>query len=157
MWMAVEQSGGSIPETPGAWAMSDRSLDVRVTNLEILARTLEPLPQEVRALRHEMVDVKTRLTAVESQVVQLRGDLRDEFSAVRGEIAAQGQELRAEMAAQGQELRSELATKAELKQDIAALGMEMAAHFLEAERKTRLLLEEFLGKRRAIDEGTPTA
>ena len=32
----------------------------------------------------------------------------------------------------------------------------MAAHFLEAERNTRLLFEEFLGKRKAIDEGNPT-
>lgn len=44
--------------------------------------------------------------------------------------------------------RSELAAKAELTQDIAALSMEMAAHFLEAERTTRLLFEEFLGKAR---------
>ena len=125
--------------------MDDRNLDVRVMNLENLARTLEPLPQEVRALRHEMGDFKTRLTAVEAQVVQLRGEMQVGFSAIRDEMAAQGRELRAE-----------LATKAELKQDISALSMEMAAHFLEAERKTRLMFEEFLGKRRAIDEGNPT-
>ena len=156
--------------------MSDRSLEVRVTNLENLARTLEPLPQEVRALRHEMGDVTTRLTAVESQVVQLRGEMRDGFSAIREEIAVQGQELRAEMTAQGQELRAEMtaqgqklraemnaqgqglrgeiaAVKTELKQDISALGMEMAGLFLATEHKTLMLFEEFLGKRRTIDEG----
>ena len=115
--------------------MDEPELEERVTNLENLARTLEPLPQEVRALRHEMVDVKTRLTVVESQIVQLRGEMREGFSAIRGEMA----------------------TKAELKQDISALSMEMAGHFLAAERKTLLLFEQFLGKRKTIDEGHPDA
>ncbi len=66
------------------------------------------------------------------------------------------QQLRQEIAAQGQQIGSELSAKAELK-DVAALSMEMAAHFLEAERKTRVLFDECLGKRRAIDEGNPTA
>lgn len=116
-------------------------------------RTMVTVPGELRTLsdRVSVVEgrlglVEGRLGSVESQVVQLRGEMRAEFSAIRGEIATQGQQLRAE-----------LATKAELKQDIAALSMEMAGHFLEAERSTRRLFEEFLGKRKAIDEGNPSA
>lgn len=142
-----------------------------MTNLENLARTLEPLPQEVRALRHEMGDVKARLIIVESQIVHLRGEMRDGFSAIRGEMAVQKtelgaelrerietrtSELRSEIALQGRELRAEMAAqKVELRQDISALSVEMVAHFLAAEQKTRVLFEEFLGKRKAIDEGHP--
>lgn len=140
--------------------MSGRTMEERVTVLEKLAESLVTVPGELRTLsdRVSVVEgrlglvegrlgsVEGRLGSVESQVVQLRGEMRAEFSAIRGEIATQGQQLRAE-----------LATKAELKQDIAALSMEMAGHFLEAERSTRLLFEEFLGKRRAIDEGNPSA
>jgi phosphoglycerate-specific signal transduction histidine kinase len=86
--------------------MNGKTLDERVTDLEKLAQTLAPLPEEVRGL-------KVRVAAVESQIVHLRTDMNVEFSAIRGEMAAM---------------------KDELREDIVALGRETAAHVLRLHR-----------------------
>ena len=86
--------------------MNGKTMEERVTNLEKLAETLVPLPEEVRGL-------KVRVGAVESQIVQLRTDMNVEFSAVRGEMAGM---------------------KDELREDIAALGRETAGHVLGLHR-----------------------
>ena len=55
--------------------MNGKTMDERVTNLEKLAETLAPLPDDVRGL-------KVRVGAVESQIVQLRTDLDDRTTAI---------------------------------------------------------------------------
>ena len=93
-------------------------MEERVTDLEKLAGTLAPLPEEVRGL-------KVRVGAVESQIVQLRTDMNAECSAVRGEMAGM---------------------KGELREDVAALGRETAAHVLglhrEIQRSTQRILDK---------------
>jgi hypothetical protein len=110
-------AGWSCVRSQEASVMNGKTMEERVTDLEKLARTLAPLPEEVRGL-------KVRVGAVESQIVQLRTDMNVEFSAVRGEMAGMKTELRGEMAAM----------KDELREDIAAIGRETAAHVLGLHR-----------------------
>src|SRR5580765_1524656 len=63
--------------------MADRNLTERVEVLEVKMASLEELP--------------ARVTAVESQIVQLRTEMRGEFSAVRQEMRALNDETRAEI------------------------------------------------------------
>jgi len=60
--------------------MQDRSLDERVEILERKVEMLETLPD--------------RVTRMELQLVQLRDEMRGEFSAVRGEIRTGDEETR---------------------------------------------------------------
>jgi vacuolar-type H+-ATPase subunit H len=63
--------------------MAVRNLTERVEVLEMNVGLLEELP--------------ARVSAVESQIVQLRSEMRGEFSAVRQEMRALNEETRAEM------------------------------------------------------------
>ena len=65
--------------------MPKPTLTSRVQILEQKVEVLETLPE--------------RVTAVELQIVQLREEMRDEFSAVRQEMNAMGTGLRAELSA----------------------------------------------------------
>jgi len=65
--------------------MAERDLTERVEVLEMKVAALEELP--------------ARVTAVESQIVLLRDEMRGEFSAVRQEMRALNDETRAEMRA----------------------------------------------------------
>ena len=60
-----------------------------------LAKRVQILEQKVEVLE----TLPERVTAVELQVVQLREEMRDEFSAVRQEMNAMGTGLRAELSA----------------------------------------------------------
>ena len=71
--------------------MPDRSIVERVEVLEHKVELLERLPD--------------RMTALELQFVQLRGEMRDGFSAIRDEMQQAGTELRAEMRAGDEETR----------------------------------------------------
>ena len=62
----------------------------RVEKLEKTVAALTRLPGEVSQLT-------LRVGAMESQIVQLRTEMKDEFSAVRGELAAMRGELRGEL------------------------------------------------------------
>ena len=64
-------------------------------------------------LGDRVAHVESRLGTVESQIVQLRADMPDEFSALRGELKDGLQVV-----------------KTELREDIASLGRETAAGFL---------------------------
>ena len=74
----------------------------------------------------EMRDLPERVTSMESQIVQFRQEMRDEFSATRSE-------LRSELASKGElaqavtRLRAELVTKSELSQAVTTLRGEIAA------------------------------
>ena len=86
--------------------MSPETIENRVDHLERRMTELEKLPD--------------RITAVESQIVQLRAEMRGEFSAVRTEIGETRHSLRQEIAATGQSLRQEIAaTEQSLRQEIA--------------------------------------
>jgi hypothetical protein len=60
--------------------MSLESLEARMDRLERRVEALEQLPQ--------------RMDALAAQIVQLRGEMRSEFSAIRGEIRAGDEETR---------------------------------------------------------------
>ena len=70
-----------------------------------LERRVEILEENMEQLR----DVPARLSAVESQIVQLRGDMQTEFSALRDEMRAGDESLRVEMRTCEERLRTEIA------------------------------------------------
>ena len=72
--------------------MSPQPLASRVERLERRMTALEELPARVGAL--------------ESQIVQLRSEMRGEFSALRGEIGQVRDDLRGEMKAMGDRLEA---------------------------------------------------
>jgi Skp family chaperone for outer membrane proteins len=103
--------------------MAVRNLTERVEVLEMKVGVLEELP--------------ARMSAVEAQIVQLRTEMRGEFSAVRQEMRALNDETRAEMRALNEE------TKAQMR----ALNEETKA-------QTRTLHEEVLDRIAKIGEVT---
>ena len=86
--------------------MSERVIKERMETLEKDVESLQSLPAEVKVLT-------LRVAGVESQIVQLRTEMADEFSAIRGQLK------------DGLE-----GVRTELREDIAALGRETAAGFL---------------------------
>jgi len=130
----------------------DADLTRRVEHLEDTVESLRDLP-------HRTAKLEARMGAVETQIVQLRVEMRDEFSAIRKEMVSK-EDLRTEIAA----LREEMATNAELqnlrlelREDIAALGQEVAARLLESEGRTRVLIEDVIARIAAGREGSPSA
>ena len=118
----------------GGWLMSDVDLKRRVEILE--------------EYMGELRDVPVRLAAVESQIVQLRGELQDGFSALRTEMHAQRGELRGEIRAQGDELRTEMRSQRE------ALRTEMHAQREELQTEMRVLGERLRNEMRALNDET---
>ena len=96
--------------------MSGRTMEQRVGDLEKLAQTLAPLPGTVAELGDRVAGVEVRLGTVESQIVQLRTEMADGFSATKTELRGEMVEM-----------------KTELREDIAALGRETAAGFLRVD------------------------
>lgn len=102
--------------------MPEAKLEERVTHLENQMTALASLPGDVRALT-------ARMGVIESEIVQLRGEMRGELSAVRsdiGELRSDIGELRSNIA----EMRSDIAelrhSDAGLHNDIAGLRNDMA-------------------------------
>lgn len=126
--------------------MSEKSTEERVETLEKDMDSLRTLPAKVDHLGQEVKNLALRVSGVESQIVQLRTDVTDEFSAIRGEMGEMKTELRGEMRE----------TKRELREDIAALGRETAAGFVRFGVEMRTLFEEHIGRRAVIAEGNPT-
>jgi len=118
--------------------VNEKTLEERVETVENDLEALRGLPVEVKVLA-------TRVAGVESQIVQLRTEMTDGFSAIRGAMGTMKVELRAEMTTM----------KTELREDIAALGRETAAGFVQAGTEMRLLFEEHVGRRAVISEGNP--
>jgi hypothetical protein len=112
--------------------MNGKTMEERVTDLEKLAQTLAPLPGAVAELNVRMGGVEGRLTTVESQIVQLRTEMNDGFSAVRAEMADM---------------------KAELTEDIAAQGRETAAGFLSLGTEMRTLHEDLIDRIARLHRG----
>ena len=133
----------------------------------VLTKRVEILEEKVGALD----ELPARVTAVETQLVQLRAEMRAEFSAVhqqlgtfstreetatqgvtlRSEIAALGSQLRDQMAALGSQLRDEMAVLgSELRGEMAVLGAtlrdEIHAGDEETRRYMRVLHEDLVGR-----------
>ena len=109
-------------------AQDDRAGDHdRVEILEQKVQGLETLP--------------ARVEAVELQIVQLRDEIRGEFSAVRHEMRTMGAGLRDEIRADDEALRAELISKIET-------GDE------ETRRQMRFMHEELVSKIETGDEET---
>ena len=108
--------------------MNAPSLEDRMDNLERIVEPLRGLPD--------------RVTALEVQVVQLRTEMRGEFSAVQIEMRAGDEEtrrtLRDEIRAGDEE------TRRALRDEIAALGTHM-----------RVLHEDLVERISRIQEGRP--
>jgi len=71
-------------------------------------------------------ELPARMSAVELQIVELRAEMRGEFSAVRQEMGQLGTTLRAEMRTGHEELRAEMrALNAETKAQLLTLHEEV--------------------------------
>lgn len=144
-----------------------------------LVRRVETLEETVDSLRDlpaRTVSLEVRMAAVELQIVQLRGEMRDEFSAIRREMVTKDEfksdlaTLRMDMATKADvarlagEMVATMASKADLealrlevREDIAGLGREMAARMLESESRTRVLFEDVVARIATGHEGPPPA
>jgi vacuolar-type H+-ATPase subunit H len=112
--------------------MPDRLLSDRVKRLE---KTVEGLPE----LPATVADLGIRVAAVEAQIVQLRGEMRVEFSAARSEMSE-------DFAAARDDMLTGLANvTSELRQEIR----ESAA---ESRRHSQMLFEDVLGRIAALGE-----
>jgi hypothetical protein len=126
--------------------MAVRNLTERVEVLEMKVGSLEALP--------------ARMSAVESQIVELRTEMRAEFSAVRQEMRALNEETRAEMRALNEETRAEMRTlNEETRTEMRTLNEETRAEMrtLNEETKAQLLTlhEEVLDRISRMGEGRP--
>ena len=131
----VSSSAGYGSSTFSVW----RWLTVDVS----LERRIEILEENMELLR----DVPLRLSAVESQIVQLRAEMQTGFSALRG----QNDETRGEMVRLNDETRRELVRlNDETRREMTRLNDETNAHL-------RVLHEEVISRIALLQEGHPTA
>ena len=94
--------------------MPDAELQRRVEMLENTVESLRKLPADVRRLGR-------RMGRAESQILQLRTEMRDEFSAIRRDMAT-----KTDLADGLAGVRAEMATKTDLADGLAAVRAEMA-------------------------------
>ena len=152
----------------------DADLIRRVEHVEETVESLRDLPDRTAKL-------EARMGAVETQIVQLRTEMRDEFSAIRRDMVTK-QDFKTELAAIREEmvtkdhLRDELsrfatkddllrfatkddlnALRDEFREDIADLGRDVAARLLESEGRTRVLIEDLVARITTGREGSPPA
>lgn len=107
-----------------------QSLMERIEILETKVEALEALPAHVAGL--------------ESQIVQLRDELRGESSAIRVEVTSLGETLRGEMRDLGETLRGEMRDQGEtLRADLRA---EIRSGDQETRRYMRVLHEDLLAR-----------
>jgi chromosome segregation ATPase len=118
-----------------AATMPDPELVQRVERLERTVDSLSDLPERTTRL-------EVRMANVETQIVHLRTEMRDEFSAVRRDMSVMKTELRGEMANLGTELRGEMANLgAQLREDIAGVTRDLAGQMLEIESRQQAQTE----------------
>ena len=89
--------------------MVPRTLMQRVEKLENTVESLVGLPAAVGEVRERVAGLEGRTSALESQIVQLRSEMKDEFSAVRREMADLRVELKSDISSARQDLTSLLA------------------------------------------------
>ena len=138
----VSSSAGYGSSTFSIW----RWLTVDVS----LERRIEILEENMEQLR----DVPVRLSAVESQIVQLRAEMQTGFSALRGqndETRGEMVGLRGEMVRLNDETRREMVSlNDETRRELVRLNDETNAHL-------RVLHEEVISRIALLQEGHPTA
>jgi len=138
----VSSSAGYGSSTFSVW----RWLTVDVS----LERRIEILEEIMEQLR----DVPVRLSAVESQIVQLRAEMQTGFSALRGqndETRGEMVGLRGEMVRLNDETRREMVSlNDETRRELVRLNDETNAHL-------RVLHEEVISRIALLQEGHPTA
>ena len=122
--------------------MRDANIVRRVEMLEETVSALRSLPSQVGAL-------EVRMAGVEPQILQLRTEMRDEFSAVRQDLKEMGTR---------QDL---LDVRAELREDIAGAIRDLSGHILESEqrsdRRTRALFEDVIARIAMMGDRRPGA
>ena len=119
-----------------------------------LERRIEILEENMAELR----DVPVRLSAVESQIVQLRAEMQTGFSALRG----QNDETRREMARLNDETRREMASlNDETRREMVRLNDETRRELTRLNDETnaylRVLHEEVISRIALLQEARPTA
>lgn len=123
--------------------MSPQRLENRVESLEHRVTALEELP--------------ARMDRMELQILQLRAEMRDEFSALRHEIRAGDEEtcrvLRDEIRAGDEETRRVL--REEIRNGNAMTVTTLVALTEQARRETRVLFEDVVARLSSIQEGRP--
>ena len=138
----VSSSAGYGSSTFSVW----RWLTVDVS----LERRIEILEENMELLR----DVPLRLSAVESQIVQLRAEMQAGFSALRGqndETRGEMVRLRDETSGEMVRLRHEMVRlNDETRREMTRLNDETNAHL-------RVLHEEVISRIALLQEGHPTA
>jgi len=142
----VSSSAGYGSSTFSIW----RWLTVDVS----LERRIEILEEKMEQLR----DVPVRLSAVESQIVQLRAEMQTGFSALRG----QNDETRGEMVRLNDETRRELVRlNDETRRELVRLNDETRREMTRLNDETnahlRVLHEEVISRIALLQEGHPTA
>jgi len=142
----VSSSAGYGSSTFSIW----RWLTVDVS----LERRIEILEENMEQLR----DVPVRLSAVESQIVQLRAEMQTGFSALRG----QNDETRGEMVRLNDETRRELVRlNDETRRELVRLNDETRREMTRLNDETnahlRVLHEEVISRIALLQEGHPTA
>ena len=127
--------------------MPDADLVRRVEMLEKNVESLQKLPSQMKVLTR-------RVGRVERQILQLRTEMHEEFSAVRGEMKEELAAVRREMATKG-ELA---AARDELRTDIAGMGRDLAGAISElacGQSRIRVLIEDVQARLQIRDEGRP--
>jgi phage-related minor tail protein len=144
--------------------MPDADLRRRIEMFENAVESLRRLPAEVNRLGR-------RMGRTESQILQLRSEMRDEFSALRRDMAmkadlADGMSraqsaATVELTAGLHSLRTELRT--EIHDSVAAAVRELSAAIAEtrgdirtladAQRHTTVLVEDVIGRLKTIAKG----
>jgi DNA repair protein RadC len=152
--------------------MPDVDLARRVEMLEETLNSLRQVPDDLKALNE-------RMTRVDVQMLQLRTEMPEEFSAVRGEMATKADlaeglaaariAAKDDLAAMRRDLaNNELADlKRELREDIAGMGRNLAQIILdtqhqvtrtqrliaEGQSQTRMMFEEVVSRLNVLGEG----
>ena len=115
--------------------MVDELLSDRVERLEKTVEGLQTLPAQVAALGE-------RVGAVETQILQLRAEMRVEFSSVRSDTQTEFVAVRTEMRTEFAAVRSEMRT------EFAAVRREMDTGFSSVKAELRQEMHEgFAGAR----------
>jgi len=136
--------------------MPDELLSGRVERLEKTVEGLQTLPARVAALGE-------RVGSVETQIVQLRAEMRVEFSDVRTEMRTEFAAVRSEMRTECAAVRSEMEERFAGARDDMLVGLanvtnELRQEIHESKRHSQMLFEEVLGRIAALDkhrEGSP--
>lgn len=128
----------------------------RVEKLENALESLAGLPVAVGELRERVTGLEDRASALESQIMQLRGEMRNEFSAVRLEMTDMRVELKGDIAG----LREELSdVRTELKGDVATVRQDLTGLITETRdslsSQMRMVHEDLISRIALIAEGRP--